>query len=91
MGTLVKETNPYLLAIMVTLFSDLEISKSENNTLLAQKIKTIKITKRLIFFMAIWFNRFDTSNFENIFLTAKDFNVKSLKNAITKHFVDYFN
>ena len=82
MGTLVKEINPYLLASMVTLFSDLEISKSENNTLLAQKIKTIKITKRLIFFMVSWFNRFDTSNFENILLIAKDFNAKSLKNVL---------
>ena len=82
MGTLVKEINPYLLASMVTLFSDLEISKSENNTLLAQKIKTIKITKRLIFFMVSWFNRFDTYNFENILLIAKDFNAKSLKNVL---------
>jgi hypothetical protein len=56
LGTILKKTNPYLLARAVVLLSDLDISKSENNTLLAQKIKAIKITKRLIFFMVVDFN-----------------------------------
>ena len=60
---ILKEINPYLFAIAVKLFSDFEISKSENNTLLAKKIKVIKITRRLIFFMVSRFNRFGGTNF----------------------------
>lgn len=47
----IYEINLYLFTITVTLFSDLEVSKSENKTLLAKKINVINITIRLKFFM----------------------------------------
>jgi hypothetical protein len=78
-----------LLTIAVSLFSDFDISKSENNTLLAKKINVIKITKRLIFFMVSRFDRFGASNFENIFINTKQTKVKSLKNVTNSHLVDY--
>jgi hypothetical protein len=43
--------NPYLLAMVVELSSDLNISKSENNTWLAKKMRAIKSTMRLKFFI----------------------------------------
>ena len=85
-----EELNPYLLTIAVILFSDFEISKSENKTLLAKKISVNKITKRLIFFMASRFNRFDATNFENIFRYAKQKELKSFKNVKKLHFTDFF-
>jgi hypothetical protein len=65
------------------LFSDFDISKSENNTFPAKKINVIKITKRLIFFMVSRFDRFGASNFENIFRYAKENDIKSSKNVTT--------
>jgi hypothetical protein len=86
-----KEFNPYLLAIIVDLISDFDISKSENNTLLAKKINVIRITKRFIFFMASRFNRFGATNFQNIFRNAKRIEIKSFKNVFNLHFIDNTN
>lgn len=51
LGILLNTINYYLLTIAVALFSDLNISKSENKTLLAKKINAIKSKMRLTFFM----------------------------------------
>lgn len=80
--------NPYLLTNAVELISDFEISKSENNTLLAKKINVIRITKRLIFFMASRFKRFGATNFLNILKNTKETKRKSFKNVLTLHFID---
>ena len=59
--------NPYLLTITVCLSSDLKISKSEDKTLLAKKIRAINSTMRLKFFMISSLNRFEIANFMNKF------------------------
>lgn len=74
----------------VVLFSGFEISKSEKNTTLAKKTRVIKITKRLIFFMVSRFDRFERSNFENIYRLTKENQKKSLKIVIKLHLIDYF-
>ena len=50
--------NSYLLAIVVVLPSDLNNSKSEDKTLVAKKIKAIKRTTRLTFFIISRLGRF---------------------------------
>lgn len=69
------EINLYLFVTAVILFSDFEISKSENKTLLAKKINVINITMRLRFFMV---SRFGLANILNIYLTTKRIKTKSL-------------
>lgn len=49
--SLINGLTLYLFSTALTSFSDFEISKSENNILLAKKINVIKITMRLRFFM----------------------------------------
>jgi len=78
----------YLLTIAAVLFSDFTISKSENKTLLAKKIKVISRIILLRFFMVSRFIGFGLANFQNIYGNTKKINEKSLKNVNKLHFVD---
>ncbi|UKM66000.1 hypothetical protein GSB9_02573 [Flavobacteriaceae bacterium GSB9] len=63
----IEKLYPYLLTIAVALTSDLNSSKSGDNTFVAKKIRAINRTMRLTFFIISRLIRFGTTNLENKF------------------------
>ncbi len=85
-----SKKNPYFLTIAVTLSSDLNNSKSGDNTFDAKKIRAINSTMRLTFFIISRLNRFGVANLKNIYQKIKKFETKSLNSIRFLHLIDFF-